>query len=58
MGLQYSSSRLGKVSGGKGGLCSRKLSFLKPPVGSLSMLISALLCSVTCAGRGAMRLKK
>ena len=39
--------RLGKVSGGKGGLFNKKLSFLKPVVGSYSMFMRAWLCKVT-----------
>ena len=43
----HKSKRLPKVSGGKGGFWRRKFSFLKPAVGSVSMLMRALLCRVT-----------
>mmetsp|Transcript_3470 Transcript_3470/g.6319 ORF Transcript_3470/g.6319 Transcript_3470/m.6319 type:complete len:201 (+) Transcript_3470:1418-2020(+) len=54
-GLQYSRSRLPKVSGGAGGFCSRKFSLRNPAVGSSSMLISALLCSVTASSSCSLR---
>lgn len=45
--MQYNKIRLGKVSEGKGGLESKKLSFLNPVDASYSMFIRAVLWSVT-----------
>lgn len=45
--MQYKRIKFGNVSGGKGGLFKRKLSFLNPFVGSYSIFIRAWLWRVT-----------